>query len=79
MTSPANHEEALPLALEAFAEGNYAVARKHAQRVAESADEPTRVAGEQLLAKMSPAPLGKYLFLLTAFLLLAVTYFAYSK
>lgn len=79
MTDPVTTEGALLEARQAFAEGNYARAREHAQRLAESADGPTREAGLDLLTKMSPAPVGKYLFLLTALLLMAVTYFAYSN
>lgn len=63
----------------AFAGGNYALARKCALPLAESDDLRTREAAQKLLSQLEPAPVGKYLFLLTALLLVAVTYFAYAK
>lgn len=79
MTNPEAKDEALLEATSAFAEGNYALVRKRALPLLESDDVITRNAAQKLLDQIAPAPVGKYIFLLTALLLLAVTYFAYAK
>lgn len=79
MKTPATPEELLLEAQSAFAEGNYARVRERALPLASSDDASTRESAQKLLSQIAPAPVGKYLFLLTGLLLLFVTYFAYSK
>lgn len=79
MTNSKATEEALREAHSAFDQGNYALVRKRALPLLESDNAAIQEAARILLAQIAPAPVGKYLFLLTALLLLAVTYFAYSK
>ncbi len=64
---------------EAFEAGNYARVRVEAQRLAESSDrEDVRAAAADLLRRVEPDPLVKYLFVLVVLLLVAVTAFAYG-
>jgi hypothetical protein len=79
MNNPSHADEALLEAERAFAEGNYALVRERALPLVASEDAAARDRAQKLLAQISPAPIGKYLFLLAALLLLAVTYFAYAK
>jgi hypothetical protein len=83
MTEKTANDDAQPLAalqeaLSAFEQGNYARAREMAESVKASGSAEDQSAAGELLARMSPAPLAKYLLLLTGVLLLVVTAFAYS-
>lgn len=79
MNHPESTEDALREAEKAFAEGNYALVRERALDLEKRGDANEREAAKDLLAKISPSSVGRYVFLLTALLLLAVTYSAYSK
>lgn len=74
-----DESELLARAQQRFLDGNYLEAGKIAERLSKSAD--AHVAGEakQILTRLSPAPLARYLLALTFVLLLVVTAFAYSR
>lgn len=64
---------------EAFERGNYAFVRREAPRLVEtSEDEAVRDAARDLLQRLEPDPLMKYLLALSILLLLGVTVFAYA-
>jgi hypothetical protein len=69
----------LKQAQELFEAGNYAEARRLAERIGQSDQSELREGAAELLARLEPAPLTKSLLLLTGVLLLAVTVFAYTK
>lgn len=71
--------DALSRALQAFDEGNYALARTLATELASNSDGDIAAQAKELLVRLSPAPLGKYLLLLTGILLLATTVFVYLQ
>lgn len=63
----------------AFERGNYAHVRAEAPGLAEGAeDEAVRAAARDLLRRIEPDPLAKYLLGLAVALLLAVTVFVYT-
>lgn len=65
---------------EAFERGNYALVRTEGRRLAESApDEAVRNAAEDLVERLEPDPLMKYLLALSVLLLLVVTAFVYAS
>lgn len=62
----------------AFEAGNYALVRAEAGALAERAESPAvREAARELLRRIEPDPLAKYLLALTAALLLLLSYWAY--
>jgi hypothetical protein len=62
----------------AFEAGNYALVRAEAGALAERAESPAvRDAARELLRRIEPDPLAKYLLALTAALLLLLAYWAY--
>jgi hypothetical protein len=64
---------------EAFEAGNYARVRAEAPKLAKSSErEDVRAAATDLLQRIEPDPLVKYLFVLAVLLLLAITAFAYG-
>ena len=64
----------------AFEVGNYAYVREHAGRLAEKADdEKVRAAARELLARIEPDPLMKYLLLGAVALLVFLTLYAYQS
>jgi hypothetical protein len=64
---------------EAFERGNYALVRREAPRLIESAeDDAVRDAARDLLRRIEPDPLMKYLLALAIALLVGVTVFAYA-
>ncbi len=72
------HPELAALA-EAFERGNYARVRAEAPRLLETAeDEAVRDAARDLLRRLEPDPLMKFLLGLAIVLLLAATAFAYT-
>lgn len=62
-----------------FDQGHYQEARRVSVALSKSEDPATRAAAHALTERMNPAPLTKYLLLLTGLLLLAVTVFAYAR
>lgn len=78
MTDSTSPHDVLVAAERAFAEGNHARLRELVAPLVEGQDNDHRKKAQALLARIEPSPVGKYLFLLTAILLVAVTYFAYS-
>ena len=79
MTTKQTPQDALPRALRAFDAGNYALARKLAKKLARNRDTSIAAQAQELLVRLSPVPVGKYLLVLTGILLLATTAFAYLK
>lgn len=61
----------------AFHKGAYQSARAFAARAQTSGSPRVQKDAELLLSQLSPAPLIKYLLLLTFFLLIVVTFLAY--
>ena len=62
----------------AFEVGNYALVRERATKLAESAeDENVRSAARELLARIEPDPLMKYLLAVAVALLLFLAFYAY--
>ncbi len=78
MTDSPTPSDPLVAAESALSAGNHARVRELLTPIASSQDDDRRGRAEELLARIEPSPVGKYLFLLTAILLSAVTYFAYS-
>lgn len=73
-------DPALASLAEAFEAGNYARVRDEAPRLAvESEREDVRAAARELLTRIEPDPLMKYLLVLALLLLLGVTAFAYGS
>lgn len=65
---------------EAFERGNYALVREEGRRlVASATDEAVRKAAEDLLRRLEPDPLMKYLLALSVLLLVVVTAFVYAS
>ena len=65
---------------DAFEAGNYARVRAEAPRLVERSErEDVRLAARDLLARIEPDPLVKYLLVLALLLLLGVTAFAYGS
>lgn len=63
----------------AFEDGNYAWVRRHAPLLAErTEDEAVRAAARDLLRRLEPDPLAKYLLALSVLLLIGVTIFVYA-
>lgn len=79
MTDSISHKDRMTQAEQAFSEGNYAKVRELLTPAVETKDEAEKEAAMKMLARVSPSPIGKYLFLLTAVLLVSVTYFAYAQ
>lgn len=79
MTTQQTAQDALQQALRAFETGNYALARKLAKKLSGGSDKSVAAEAQELLVRLSPVPMGKYLLLLTGILLLATTVFAYLK
>lgn len=79
MTTQQTPPDSLQQALTAFERGNYALARKIANKLADDSDKNVASEAQELLVRLSPVPIGKYLLLLTGILLLATTMFAYLK
>ena len=64
----------------AFEVGNYAYVREHAGKLAEkSEDEKVRAAARELLARIEPDPLMKFLLLGAVALLVFLTLYAYQS
>jgi hypothetical protein len=64
----------------AFEVGNYAYVREHAGKLAEkSEDEKVRAAARELLARIEPDPLMKFLLLGAVALLVFLTIYAYQS
>jgi hypothetical protein len=64
----------------AFEVGNYAYVREHAAKLAEkSEDEKVRAAARELLARIEPDPLMKFLLLGAVALLVFLTLYAYQS
>lgn len=63
----------------AFDVGDYREARRLAKRAKSQGDSEVANQASALIERTTPAPLSKYLLLLTTLLLLAVTYFGYSR
>jgi hypothetical protein len=71
------HEE-LELLVRAFEVGNYALVRQRAPKLAQSADsEKVRAAARELLARIEPDPLMKYLLLAATLLLVFLAFYVY--
>jgi hypothetical protein len=79
MSEASETPSALDQARAAFERGNHEQAQALAAPLAASDDKEVAKQADELIKKMSPAPLGKVLFLLTGLLLLAVTTFAYTR
>ena len=63
----------------AFEAGNYALVREEGPALVERTEDPAvRDAANELLRRIEPDPLAKYLLALTAALLLSLAYFAYN-
>jgi|GEM_PF-1578360 len=61
-----------------FTAGDYVSARRNAETLLASKYPDTKKKAEELLERLSPPPLTKYLLLLTGLLLLAATAIAYT-
>ncbi len=71
------HEE-LEVLVRAFEVGNYALVRERAPKLAQSADsEKVRAAARELLARIEPDPLMKYLLLAATLLLVFLAFYVY--
>lgn len=65
---------------EAFERGDYALVRREAPRLAESTeDDEVRKAARDLLQRLEPDPLMKYLLVLSVLLFVVVTAFVYAS
>ena len=73
---PRNEE--LQTLVRAFEVGNYALVRERAPKLAQSAEsEKVRAAARELLARIEPDPLMKYLLLAATLLLVFLAFYAY--
>ena len=71
------HEE-LEVLVRAFEVGNYALVRERAPKLAQGAEsEKVRAAARELLARIEPDPLMKYLLLAATLLLVFLAFYAY--
>jgi hypothetical protein len=71
------HEE-LEVLVRAFEVGNYALVRERAPKLLQSAEsEKVRAAARELLARIEPDPLMKYLLLAATVLLVFLAFYAY--
>jgi hypothetical protein len=71
-------DEELGRLVRAFEVGNYAMVREQAPKLAQSSEnEKVRAAARELLARIEPDPLMKYLLLAAALLLLFLAFYAY--
>jgi hypothetical protein len=71
------HEE-LQALVRAFEVGNYALVRERAPKLAQGAEsEKVRAAARELLARIEPDPLMKYLLLAATLLLVFLAFYAY--
>lgn len=71
-------DEELDRLVRAFEVGNYALVRERAPKLAEGAEsEKVRAAARELLARIEPDPLMKYLLLAATLLLVFLAFYAY--
>jgi hypothetical protein len=71
------HEE-LEVLVRAFEVGNYALVRERAPKLAQNAEsEKVRAAARELLARIEPDPLMKYLLLAATLLLVFLAFYVY--
>ncbi len=71
-------DEELEVLVRAFEVGNYALVRERAPKLAERAQsEKVKAAARELLARIEPDPLMKYLLLAAALLLVFLAFYVY--